>query len=141
MYDLLSNEWMNIEACDGEPYSKVVILVGESLSYLTNDDLLPTLHRVVRSLHLPFPLHSKGQLQNEDRFSVPFFLSVKPGTEMRPQMSSEEKLREFDAVENFLWKQTKIANNAPSSVESILSRKQKGELRRATWRKSSGRLN
>ena len=57
MYDMRRDSWVCLEETPGVTrYSRAVVLIGESLSQLTNDTFIPTLHRVVPFDSLPFQL-------------------------------------------------------------------------------------
>lgn len=49
VYDMRRESWYSIEENPSVPrYSRAVVMIGESLSQLTNDTFVATLHRVVR---------------------------------------------------------------------------------------------
>jgi len=97
IYDTRNKTWFSPEERPGiHRYSRAAVLIGESLSQLSNDTFVPTLHRVVRAswpclssvARESFFIFSQKQLKEDSRFSVPFFLSARRGALLDPRVPS-----------------------------------------------------
>lgn len=108
-------------------------MIGESLSRLTNDYFVATLHRVVRFFAplLSFSPFLQTRLSTPTRFSVPFFLSARGSTRLLSieEIAALSHLPErpliedaSDIIGNFLWEMTKRANSSPSTTHAIEAR-------------------
>jgi len=58
------SKWIGTENSPSEPFTEAIVIIGESLSRITNDYYLSTVHRVITPKQGP-------------RFSCPFFISAK----------------------------------------------------------------
>jgi len=105
------NKWIGLESSNTTSFTEAIVIVGETLSRITNDYFLSTVHRVVAPKYVP-------------RFSCPFFISAKQDTILDTIYIGESKIfgpsvgelkPPIDPI-SFMWECIKKPNYTEESI-------------------------
>jgi len=126
IWDFSKEDWISLESIFQKngmaPFTYAVVIVGETLSRITNDYFVSTLHRVVAPSHL------------QARFSCPYFLSAAKNIILNNNIpigcNSIMENTPLTPIEvgNFLWQCTTTPNHTEGTILERLHKTRKNNL-------------